>query len=75
MMRSKKKWSDLTRQQRVGVLGLIALQAALAAFAQRDLGSRSADELRGPKILWRFMTLNTIGAIAYLTVGRVGRPT
>ena len=75
MMRSKKKWSDLTRQQRAGVLGLIALQAALAAFAQPDLGSRSADELRGPKILWRFMTLNTIGAIAYLTIGRVSRPT
>ena len=69
MMRSKKKWSDLTPQQRAGVLGLVALQAALAAFAQRDLGSRSADELRGPKLLWRFATLNTFGAIAYLTIG------
>jgi len=56
------------------VLGLVALQAALAAFAQRDLGSRSADELRGPKFFWRIATLNTLGAIAYLTIGRVARP-
>jgi hypothetical protein len=70
MMRSKKRWSDLTSGQRAGVLALVAIQAALAAFAQRDLGSRSAAELRGPKVLWRVLTLNTFGAIAYLVIGR-----
>ena len=70
MFGTRKKWSELTTQQRTGVLALIAVQAALAAFAQRDLGSRSAAELRGPKILWRFATLNTIGALAYILVGR-----
>jgi hypothetical protein len=66
----QKKWSQLTTAQRVGVLALIAVQAALAAFAQRDLGARSDDEVRGPKLLWRIVTLNTFGAVAYIVVGR-----
>ena len=57
-------------EQRAGVLALIVVQAALAAFAQRDLSSRSAAELRGPKLLWRFATLNTIGVLAYIFFGR-----
>jgi hypothetical protein len=65
-----RKWSDLTSRQRVGVLALIALQAILTAFAQRDLGMRSAEELRGPKVFWRVATLNTLGAVAYVVVGR-----
>jgi hypothetical protein len=52
---------------------MVALQAVLAAFAQRDLGSRTPAEVRGPKVLWRVLTLNTIGAVAYLVVGRAPR--
>jgi hypothetical protein len=71
MMRARgRKWSDLTSRQRVGALALIALQAILTAFAQRDLGTRSAQELRGPKMLWRVVTLNALGAVAYVLVGR-----
>ena len=70
MVRTKQKWSELTPSQRGGVLALVALQAALAAFAQRDLGSRSPDQLWGPKVLWRVLTLNTLGAVAYLAIGR-----
>jgi hypothetical protein len=70
MLRREKKWSDMSPRQRVGVLVLVALQAALAAFAQRDLGTRSAADLRGPKLMWRFLTLNTIGALIYLVYGR-----
>jgi hypothetical protein len=42
----------------------------LAAYAQRDLSTRSERELRGPKWLWRVLTLNTVGAVAYLVAGR-----
>jgi hypothetical protein len=71
MMRLRgRKWSDLTAQQRTGLLVLIALQAVLVAFAQQDLGTRSAAELRGPKALWRFLTFHTLGAVAYIVVGR-----
>jgi hypothetical protein len=68
----KKRWSDLTPQQKSGVLAMIAVQAVLAALAQRDLSSRSAGQVRGPKMLWRFLTLNSVGAIAYLVFGRRG---
>jgi hypothetical protein len=70
MPRMQKKWSQLTTAQRAAVLALIAVQATLAAYAQRDLGARSADEVRGPKLLWRILTLNTFGAVAYIAVGR-----
>jgi hypothetical protein len=70
MAMRKRKWSDLSGKQRAGVLVLIALQAVLTAFAQRDLSARGADEIRGPKLLWRFVTLNTLGAVAYVVVGR-----
>jgi hypothetical protein len=69
--RSKKpSWSELSGGKKAGVLALVAVQAVLAAFAQRDLSSRSSRQLRGPKVLWRVATLNTGGAIAYFLVGR-----
>jgi hypothetical protein len=70
MFRSKRRWSELTSAQRAGVLAMVAVQAVLAVFAQRDLGSRSQAEVRGPKIVWRVLTLNSAGAVAYLVVGR-----
>jgi hypothetical protein len=69
-MARKQRWSDLSSRQRAGVLGLIAVQAVLAAMAQRDLSSRDKSQVRGPKVLWRIATLNTLGVIAYLVVGR-----
>jgi len=67
---ARKRWSDLSTGQRVGILVLVAIQAVLAAFAQRDLSSRPAGQVRGPKLLWRVATLNSVGAVAYLLVGR-----
>ena len=67
---ARKRWSDLSSQQRAGVLALVAVQAVLAAIAQRDLSSRRQGEVRGPKLLWRILTLNSLGAVAYLLVGR-----
>jgi hypothetical protein len=67
---SKRKWSDLTTRERVVVVTIIALQAALTAYAQHDLSARGPDEVRGPKALWRLITLNTLGAVAYVLVGR-----
>ncbi len=60
----------MTPVQRSGVVAFIAAQAALTAYAQRDLGTRSAAELRGPKLLWRLLTFNTLGTLAYVLIGR-----
>ena len=67
-MARKKRWSELSSRQKATVLGLVAAQAVLVAAAQRDLSSRA--QVRGPKLLWRIMTTNTIGAVAYFVAGR-----
>jgi hypothetical protein len=74
-MARKQRWSDLTSRQKVSVLGLVAFQAVLVAAAQRDLSSRRADQVRGPKLLWRIFGMNTLGTLAYFTVGRRGSAT
>jgi hypothetical protein len=56
--------------QKGSILGLIAVQAVLVAAAQRDLSARTRSQLRGPKFVWRVLTMNTIGTLAYFTVGR-----
>ncbi len=67
---SAKRWSDLSSRQRGVVLALVAVQAILATIAERDLSSRPASQVRGPKFLWRIASLNTVGAVAYLVAGR-----
>ena len=52
----KPRWSELSLQQKAMILGVIAVQAALAAAAQRDLSARGAGQVRGPKLLWRAVT-------------------
>jgi hypothetical protein len=66
----KKRWNELSGAQRGGLLALIAVQAVIVALAQRDLSVRSDDRIRGPRALWRVVTLQTAGAVAYLVVGR-----
>ena len=66
----KPRWSELSSRQKATILVVVAVQAALAAAAQRDLSGRGAGQVRGPKILWRVLTMNTIGALAYFAAGR-----
>ena len=66
----KQRWAELSGRQKGTILGLVAVQAVLVAAAQRDLSSRGAGQVRGPRILWRILTTNTIGALAYFTAGR-----
>jgi hypothetical protein len=66
----KQRWSEMSIGQKGSILGLIAVQAVLVAAAQRDLSARSGNQLRGPRILWRVLTMNTLGTLAYFTVGR-----
>ena len=66
----KPRWSELSLRQKAMILGVVAVQAALAAAAQRDLSARGAGQVRGPKVLWRVLTMNTVGALAYFAVGQ-----
>jgi hypothetical protein len=75
MKAERRRWSDLTPGQRAGaVIGGI-VQLVLMVLAQRDLNRRTADEIRGPKQLWRAAVLvNFVGPIAYFVIGRRGSP-
>ena len=79
MRPSKKRWKDLSPTQRVVVASLGVVQVTLLALAQRDLSSRPANQVRGPKWIWRLVILvNFIGPLAYFywgrTTGQVNRP-
>lgn len=53
------------------VLAVVAVEAAAAALAYRDLAGRSQDEVRGPKNLWRvFIGINPGNSLLYWLVGR-----
>jgi hypothetical protein len=67
-----KKLSDLPPERRAAAIATIAVSLVLVGAAQRDLSHRSDDELNGPKLLWRVLCLNALGAIGYFGFGRRG---
>lgn len=70
-MARKKKWSELTPTQRKAVVIGGAAEVALTAWCLRDLSRRSADEVNGPKAVWRAaMVVQPFGPLAYLWRGR-----
>ena len=50
--------------------GLVAISLGTIGLAQRDIHHRGSSEIRGSKVLWRLVSLNAIGALAYLVWGR-----
>ncbi len=71
MQPSMRKWKDLTPVQRVLVIVGAVVQLTLLALAQRDLSTRPAEQVRGPKAVWRVVTLiNFFGPLAYFCCGR-----
>jgi len=51
-------------------VALIVLSLGLVTAAERDIQRRSADQVRGSKLLWRLLCLNALGAVGYLRWGR-----
>jgi hypothetical protein len=69
-MFEKKPFGDRPPLQRA-LLGLIlALSLVIVGFAERDLQSRPEDQIRGSRFAWRLASLNAVGALAYLRLGR-----
>jgi hypothetical protein len=53
------------------IVAVVAVEAVSAAFAFRDLGRRSDERVRGPKLLWRILIgLNPGNSLAYWVLGR-----
>ncbi len=51
-------------------LGLLFVSLGLVAIAQRDIQSRAQNQVRGPKLFWRVICLNAVGAVGYFRWGR-----
>jgi hypothetical protein len=72
--RSTKKrltWDRMSASQKAGVIGTGLVQLGLATTAWRDLASRPAERINGPKGLWAaIIAVNWIGPIAYFIKGR-----
>jgi hypothetical protein len=69
--KTKKQWNDLTRCQQSAIVAGAVVQLTLLTAAQIDITRRSADQIRGGKVLWRILTLvNFIGPLAYFAIGR-----
>jgi hypothetical protein len=53
------------------LFGALALHAVFVALTWRDIQSRPTERIRGAKTGWRIASaVNTIGSLAYWTVGR-----
>jgi hypothetical protein len=69
--RSKKRWSELSQQQRSAIVMAGAVQVGLQVAALVDLRRRPPDGVRGRKSIWAALSfVNFLGPIAYFAYGR-----
>jgi hypothetical protein len=54
-------------------IGFIALSLVIVAVAERDIHRSANAEIRGNKSLWRLLSTNALGALAYFKWGRLPR--
>ncbi len=70
-MSQKKKWSELSPSAKAGLIAAALVELVITTTAMRDLSRRSRDQVRGPKWLWRLVSIiQPVGPIAYLALGR-----
>ena len=68
---ARRRWSELSPWQRVAMGTGAALQIGLLIAAETDIQKRPAEQIRGPKAVWRCAVLvNFIGPLTYFRVGR-----
>ena len=70
-MANKRKWSELSSGAKALIVVGSIIELTLTAFALKDLRSRSSDQVRGPKWLWRLLAfVQPVGPVSYLVLGR-----
>ena len=71
MAKNKKQLSELSVPGRIGIVVAGTLQVVFAFLAFWDLGHRTADEIRGPRLAWvPAILVNWIGPAAYFLCAR-----
>jgi len=70
-MATRKKWSELKPGTRRLIVVAGAIEAVLKTAMLIDIQRRRADQIRGPKWLWRPLALvNFFGPVSYFVFGR-----
>jgi hypothetical protein len=69
-MLEKKRFADRPPIQKATLGLVLVVSLAVVGFAERDLQSRPEEQIRGSRAVWRLASLNAIGALAYLGLGR-----
>jgi hypothetical protein len=69
--KQKKRWSELSKGQQGGIVGVGIVQVGLSVAALVDVRRRPADQINGSKPVWVALScLNTVGPLAYFAFGR-----
>jgi hypothetical protein len=70
-MAQNQKWSDLPPTAKKVLIGALVVHAGLIGITHTDLTNRPAEQIRGPKWLWRVFTVaNSSSSVVYLLWGR-----
>ncbi len=65
-----KQFQDRPPMQKAVLLAVGLFSLAVVGLTERDIQERPDRLIRGPKIAWRLVSLNALGALAYLGFGR-----
>lgn len=68
---ARKTWAELSRSQKRAVVVAGAVEIVMTVAAWRDLATRPASGVRGPKQAWALAVLvQPVGPVAYFALGR-----
>lgn len=70
MSRSKQRFSEYSLARRYWIVVVLLVSLGLVAAGECDIQRRPAEQVRGSKLLWRFVCLNALGALSYFRWGR-----
>jgi hypothetical protein len=69
-MRRGGRFKELSPARRAGAIVAFVISLGIVAAAQRDIQRRTDSEVRGTRLVWRLVSLNAVGALAYFRWGR-----
>ena len=64
------RFRELSPTRRAVAAILFCVSLVIVAAAERDIERRGDSEIRGNRLAWRLVSLNAVGAAAYLRYGR-----
>ncbi len=74
-MRRGRSFSGLSPGRRAVAMVFFGVSLGIVAVAERDIQSRDDSEVRGNRTVWGLVSLNALGALAYLRWGRTSSAT